>query len=57
MRALPLSFAFLLLAGCVTPQRDAETQAHERARAEAAKARYWQIQTTQQVPAANLKHP
>ena len=57
MRALPLSFAFLLLAGCVTPRRDAEVQAHERARAEAAKARYWQIQAAQQGPAANPKHP
>lgn len=57
MRALPLSFALLLLAGCITPRRDAATPAPERARAEAAKARYWQIQAAQQGPAANPKHP
>lgn len=50
MRPLPLSLVILLLAGCGTPQRNAQVGPDERARADAAKSRYWQIQHAQRTP-------
>ena len=53
---LPLSLLLALITGCVSParERDAAIRAAERLRADAAKARYWDLQAAQK-PAAKPK--